>query len=188
MNQMNLPRRSPAAAGSPMQTSGICQSSRSAWAADSAIAQLRASAHDFARARAALDPRAHGGTGQRLAVARRAFPTHSTPPAEGLQLLDHRGGRCATLRSPRSLFQNSAAAGILANRHPWCMCQKRPWTKTATLRPGMTMSGAPGRSRRWAESGSLRRASGGRSARAMFLPWMPAIIRLRSRRGRRHQP
>lgn len=97
--------------------------------------------------------------------------------------------RASTERWSRSTFaasltrQNSGrVAGIFANLQPWCWCQKQPWTKMATLLPGRTMSGVPGRSRRCSRkrnpSANSRRRT--RTSGREFLPLMPAIIRLRT--------
>lgn len=57
----------------------------------------------------------------------------------------HRVSR-STLRS-NLVRQNSVfEVGSLKNLQALCQCQKHPWTKIASFRPGKTMSGAPGKS------------------------------------------
>lgn len=47
-------------------------------------------------------------------------------------------------------FQNSVRVfGVVQRRQPEWRCQKQPCTKTTVERRGKTMSGVPGRSRRW---------------------------------------
>ncbi len=72
-------------------------------------------------------------------------------------------------------------AGSLKNLQPLCQCQKHPWTKTAILRPGKTISGTPGKSvlcnlnRNPAANRALRTSISG----LVFFTRMPAIMRLR---------
>lgn len=63
---------------------------------------------------------------------------------------------CASLRASRSMLranlscQNSILVfGMVVFEQPRWRCQKQPWTKIAFRDAGRTMSGVPGRSRRW---------------------------------------
>jgi len=47
------------------------------------------------------------------------------------------------------LQKSSRVFGVVVWRHPGCRCQKQPCTNTTVLYLGRTMSGDPGRSRRW---------------------------------------
>ena len=107
--------------------------------------------------------------------------THSTRQSSALSVSITRRSRY-TLASSLSFQQSGRVAGSFAYRRSWYVCQKQPWTTMATIRPGITMSGVPGKSRRckrnrYPNANSNRRTS---SSGREFLPLMPAIIRLRS--------
>ncbi len=58
----------------------------------------------------------------------------------------------ATLRSNFARQTAELEVGIVARSHRLCWCQKQPWTKIAFLRLGKTISGFPGKSRRWSRN------------------------------------
>ncbi len=51
----------------------------------------------------------------------------------------------ARLRRSLSAHHARLVRGMVDRRHPMCLCQKHPWTKTTDRDRGRTMSGRPGR-------------------------------------------
>ena len=84
----------------------------------------------------------------------------------------------STLASNFASQNSSRVAGVAANRHPACLCQKQPFTKHTALNRRNTKSGFPGRFRLCRPYRIPRRCSAWRSANSGFvsLPLTRAMI------------
>ena len=84
----------------------------------------------------------------------------------------------STLASNFASQNSSRVAGVAANRHPACLCQKQPFTKHTALNRRNTKSGLPGRFRLCRPYRIPRRCSAWRSANSglVSLPLTRAMI------------
>ncbi len=89
----------------------------------------------------------------------------------------------------RAIFASNFAAqksvlvfGVVAPRQPACRCQKHPCTKIAIRWRGRTMSGRPGRSRRWRRKRYPMACRARRTANSGFV-FVPFTLRMSIRRA-----
>jgi hypothetical protein len=91
---------------------------------------------------------------------------------------------CASRSRLPSNFRTQKAflvLGTYANRHPRCLCQKHPCTKTAVRNLGSTISGMPGKSRLWIRKRKPRLCSSERTSNSgdVFFALMRDMFQLR---------
>jgi hypothetical protein len=117
-----------------------------------------------------------------LSGSARIAHSHTTPTRHPAARSSSRFRASRAAFLPSLSCQKSALfAGLVVKRHPACLCQKHPWTKTAARYFGKTISGLPGMSRTCSLNrkpiacSRFRKAFSGR----VFAPRMPAIIRER---------